>query len=189
MKTLKTLALATAVSAGLLGSVGAMAAVDGDLTETTSTGKFDINLNIPGKVAIWGMRDLPFTSAGATSQTINACVFSSTARAQFLLNTTNTDFQLKDNGTKGADYTVTVKESGSSISSTWGTDYLANNQASPINFNVASGTEPNNTGGVIDEVCAVGGDFQKIDVTVTLSNVVSTTGTYTDEVTLVVSAI
>ena len=77
MKTLKTLALATAVSAGLLGSVGAMAATDGKL-EANSQGQFDIKYIVPGKTAIWGLRDLPFSAAagGATeTETIKAFIW------------------------------------------------------------------------------------------------------------------
>ncbi|WP_419533598.1 hypothetical protein [Endozoicomonas sp.] len=64
MKTLKTLALATAVSAGLLGS-GAIAAatpgVDG-LLGATSEGSFDINLDIKGQIIIKGLESVDFSA-------------------------------------------------------------------------------------------------------------------------------
>lgn len=182
MKTLKTLALATAVSAGLLGSFGVMAAQDGDL-DTSSTGNFDINLNIPGNVAIWGMRDLPFTGDG--TQTLNACVFSSTNAVQFQVNTTDNAFELKSGATKGADFTVTIKDG--SNTTLWGASGLASGDISSNNFDVTGASEPNNTAGVIDDVCT--GANQTIDIDVAVSNATSADGAYTSNVELVVSAI
>ncbi len=167
-------------------SAGAIAADDGEVGDT-SVGKFDVKLIVPGKVAIWGLRDLGFTTDG--TQTIQACVASSSASVQFLVNTTN-NFELKDGSSKGADYTVTLAEkTGNGIQTeTWGTGGLNNNQPSPINFSVAGATVPNGgTDGPINTPCS-GSDYT-IDVGVTVSNASTTDGTYTDNVTLTVSAI
>ena len=78
MKTLKTLALATAVSTGLLGSVGAMAANDGTL-DTTSQGDFDITFSKDDQARIWGLVDLNLTDSNGSDGTAlehNFCVFS-----------------------------------------------------------------------------------------------------------------
>ncbi|WP_257282855.1 hypothetical protein [Endozoicomonas sp. SESOKO1] len=182
MKTLRTLALATAVSAGLLGSTGVYSADDGDLG-STSTGNFDINLNIPGNVAIWGMRDLPFTDDG--TKILEACVFSSTDEVQFQVNTTNNEFELKSGAIKGADFTVTITDG--TDSTLWGSGGLASGDTSSNNFDVSAASEPSNTAGVIDSVCT--GDDQTIDINVAVSNVTDTEGAYTSNVELVVSAI
>ncbi len=194
MKKLRSLVLATAASAGLLGSVGTMAATDGKLDPLKSEGKFDINLNVPSNIGIWGLRDLPFTSSQGSSiqETINACVYSDTGRAQFQLSTTNEDFQLKDGNQSdkvGAGYTVSVKDK-SNNETLWGSGGLNNNQLSPVNYIVGTGTKPQtDQSGNITQVCALNGGFQTIDVVVDISAVTTESGTYTDEVTLIVTAI
>lgn len=79
MKTLKTLALATAVSAGFLGSSGAIALTQGTLGPT-STGIFDITL-IKGELArVWGLEDVELVNDNLDSDidtySANFCIFS-----------------------------------------------------------------------------------------------------------------
>ena len=95
MKTLKTLVMATAVSAGLLGTSGAMAANQRKLSDLFSIGDFEIKYLVDSQVAIWGLRDLSFNKNNirpedgiSAPQTIKACVASSSGAVQFQVETT-----------------------------------------------------------------------------------------------------
>ena len=57
MKTFKTLTLAAAISAGLLGSAGVMAANDGS-PGASSTGEFLIEFEVDGQIVIKGMDNI-----------------------------------------------------------------------------------------------------------------------------------
>ncbi|MRI32562.1 hypothetical protein EOPP23_06125 [Endozoicomonas sp. OPT23] len=177
----KQMALAAVIAGGFVGL--GQAATDGSVGDS-SNGNFDINLNIPGNVGIWGLRDLGFTTTSAQSQTVKACVFSSTENVQFQV-VNNTDFELRDGGTKGADFTVTITENGASGGSIWGDSGLSTGDTSPKNYNVTDASLPAD---ISTAVCT--GNDQTIDIVVGITPVASpANGTYTSNVELVVSAI
>ncbi|WP_257264493.1 hypothetical protein [Endozoicomonas sp. ONNA2] len=186
MKTLKTLALATAVSTGLLGAVGAMAATQGAVGGS-STGDFDVSFIKPGEVAIWGMRDIPFTADG--TKTLQACVYSSTTDVQFQLNTDTEDFGLHldpDNpdANPAITFTVDVKDKNSA-SELWGDGGLAHGNTSIKTFGVIGAAKPANPA---SDICT--GTDQTIDIDVTVAGTSGAAdGEYTNTVELVVSAI
>ena len=91
MKTLKTLALATAVSASLLGSAGVMAASPGDLSNNSSTGDFIINLNLNTKIQITKLDDITLSyTNGAATGGMDFCVYT---------NNTNNKYRIKASAT------------------------------------------------------------------------------------------
>lgn len=186
MNKLKTLALATAVSAGLLGAGGVLAAVNGTVGET-STGKFDIRLNKDAKVAIWGMRDLPFTKDD--TKTLNACVYSTTGNVQFQLSTTADEFILRNGDPKVNDPAFTVSVTDDQKTTLWGAAGLSSGDTSTENFSVVGAiAEPTNSNGIISKACT--GDDQTIDISVAVTGTSSAgEGAYSNEVTLVVSPI
>ena len=117
MKTFKTLALAAAISAGLLGAAGAMAEKQGTLG-STSDGDFDITLVHAAGVRIWGLQDFNFnTEAGTTLQqrAINICVFtnssSSTTDGQYDIVATGSDPELSSGAGQTLPYTVEYSDS------------------------------------------------------------------------------
>lgn len=184
MKTFKTLALAAAVSAGVLGASEVMAApVQGGLG-TESVGKFDITFKKDAKAAIWGMRDLPFTKD--ETKTLNACVYSSTAGVQFQVSTATGNFSLTD-GSNTAPFDVTIKSTKTPAhTAKWGAGGLGHEDISPVNFNVTGATEPTpDDGSPITSVCT--GDDQTIDIDVSLTGTASLVdGEYTETITLTV---
>ena len=62
MKKFKTLALAAAISAGLLGSAGVMAATQGELSDTRSEGTFDITFFNETQIILYGLEDIDLFS-------------------------------------------------------------------------------------------------------------------------------
>ena len=182
---MKKLAVAMVVSMGLAGATGVYAATDGSLG-TTSTGDFDINLNIPGTVGIWGLRDLPFTEDG--QQTLNACVFSATNKVQFQVSSTNDNFKLAGGNINAADFTVTIKDKKNSVPSVWGEGGLGSGDIATVNYDVTGAAKPSpDDGTTITSICT--GADQTIDITVDISNATTDEGVYTSNVELVVSAI
>ena len=127
MKKFKTLALAAAVSAGLLGAAGVMAATQGTLEET-SNGDFTIFLNKGISVAVWGFKDLYFisnsTAIPSGSETVALCVTNSGApdsQVRFMVESTSDNFTLKNDSVVGGSYTVTIEDKGSSSTKAlWG---------------------------------------------------------------------
>ncbi|WP_299734822.1 hypothetical protein [uncultured Endozoicomonas sp.] len=90
MKTFKTLALATAVSAGLLGASGVMAATDGLLQPNSSQGEFDITLDLSTVIQISKLNDIPLTyTNGDATGGMDFCVYT---------NNTNSKYQITASG-------------------------------------------------------------------------------------------
>ena len=130
MKTLKTLALATAVSAGLLGSVGALAATDGLLGTSSSNGNFDIFLIKEAGTKIWGLKDLDLNGdegiASIPRATYDFCVFANastgTAEAYKMTvksangNSAADGFRLINSAGALIDYNLTVTDGTTTIS-------------------------------------------------------------------------
>lgn len=82
MKTFKTLALASSLSAAVFASAGAMAATDATELGSISEGKFDIKLSISDQARIWGLDDVNLTVANnvnGTPASMSFCVFSNHA--------------------------------------------------------------------------------------------------------------
>lgn len=100
MNKFKILALAAAVSAGLLGSAGVMAANQGDL-DTTSKGDFYINYVKGENARIWGLENLAMDDTHLTGaeKTQEICIYSNknnTSNAYELTLESANSFVLKD---------------------------------------------------------------------------------------------
>ncbi|WBA80953.1 hypothetical protein [Endozoicomonas sp. GU-1] len=188
MKTLKTLALATAVSAGLLGSVGVMAANQGSLG-ANSNGDFDITLVHASGVRIWGLEDFTFDTNGddSTLQSSNKdlCIFTNDATSstdgQYDIIATGSSLTLS-NGVP-ADALVYKVEFKDSNSSTGSYNTLIDNGA--ISAQVGS----LNAGNLFDQpnpaidTCSA----PNANVKVTIDPDGAPSGTYTAQVFLTVS--
>ena len=120
MKTFKTLALAVAVSAGLLGSAGVMAANQGKL-DTESTGDFYINYVKGENARIWGLEDLAMDDSHLveTPKTQEICIYSNkdnTSNTYELTLESANSFVLKDQSeTSGSDIAYKIKVEGDGV--------------------------------------------------------------------------
>lgn len=195
MKTLKTLVMATAVSAGLLGTSGAMAANQGKLSDLFSIGDFEIKYLVDSQVAIWGLRDLSFNKNNirpedgiSAPQTIKACVASSSGAVQFQVETTEGSFQLFNGDKAGADFTVKITDR-EKTSALWGKGGLEDMQLATDNFSVTGVDLPvTNNNGDITDVCT--STSQSIDIEVQISNIQpNLEGEYSNIAVLTVTAI
>ncbi|WP_419832915.1 hypothetical protein [Endozoicomonas atrinae] len=196
MKTLKTLALATAVSAGLLGSASVIANTvefeNGDLG-TSSSAKFDITLAINSVARIFGLNNVDLSSAdngglngdGEVESTDAICIYANTDT--FSIGATSLgNFNLRKDGSgdSGASYILTLNSNTNGAGSTlgtWKTDSAAD--STPIQtVALASGDSP------IGETptCATGNFGLKVSATFKPDAVA---GTYSDTVTMTVTAL
>ncbi len=98
MKTLKTLALATAVSAGLLGSAGAIAANNPpSATPLKSSGDFEILFDNGTQLKLYGLKDVDITQSDATADpsglngSTPVCVAANVAKYNISMKTDNGD--------------------------------------------------------------------------------------------------
>ncbi|MBO9494648.1 hypothetical protein J7438_11175 [Thalassotalea sp. G20_0] len=190
MKTLRTLALATVVSVGVLGSTSAVAVTQGNLG-STSTGIFDITL-IKGELArVWGLKDVELVDANSDSNfdtyTSSFCIFANKGLQSndfdlSITSASSTPFSLKDiSGTQGATdiaYTVKITDSAS-------TELVAENADG------ATKTGRLNAGSLLSQplpggVCT-GNENMDLEIALVNSSFTSIqTGTYTDKITLLV---
>ncbi len=191
MKKFKTLALAAAVSAGLLSSTGVMAARQGELG-ATSDGDFEINYNVSPSVRIWGLEDMSFTGplTSEVSDTFDFCTYSNnTDEVLIEVESTNTDFALNTTAAAGGliPYTVTiVDQNAAGTTDTWGDENLASGAQGFFRYPADS------TAGVADgdNVC-IGTGYDLNTLTVKIPAVSSSIGdgVYSDTVTLTVTPI
>ncbi len=116
MKALKKLAAAVAVSTGLVGASGVMAAEDGALTEDSSVGRFDVRLVKDTDVEIWGLEDLVFTDQDLT-ESQDVCLFSDSGRVALAISSANTKpFTVTNNaGSDATSYPYTLTISGTNM--------------------------------------------------------------------------
>lgn len=190
MKTLRTMALATAVSAGLLGSVGAMAANQGSLGGT-SNGDFDITIVNSSGVRIWGLQDFTFDTDGTSSlqqSDINICIFTndstSTTDGQYDIIATGSDLVLSNGG--GSDtlnYTVEYSDSKDATNA-YQTLISAGTIATEVDElnagNLFSQPDP-----TLGDVCNAADTNANVRVTIDPTG--ATSGTYTGTVYLAIS--
>lgn len=192
MKKFKTLALAAAVSAGLLGAAGVMAATQGTVGET-SNGDFTIFLNKDIKVAVWGFKDLYFISDGTAipsgSETVALCVTNSEApdaQVRFMVESASDEFKLENASTSGGSYTVKIEDKDNSATfAQWGGDELTNGLFSETAFEAAT-AEP--AAGAT--LCDTNSDNYTVNMTIDVTpepTVVA--GVYSDVVTVTVTPI
>ncbi len=191
MKKFKTLALAAAVSAGLLASTGVMAAEDGGLeTNGPSVGWFDIFLYNNAKAKIWGLEDFTFTgTTDPNTDSKNVCVWTNTSEYRMTVESDNGDFKLKDAADGvGADYTVTIKNTqGTEYTEIWGAGAGQNGDGFTPTTDFIVGTGNYAIEPTTDAACA---GRQNVNVKIDLSNVnAAVTGAYSDRVTLTVAPI
>ena len=198
MKTFKTLALAAAVSAGLLGSTGVMAARQGGLG-ATSDGDFEINFQKGSIARIWGFEDINLTDQTideANAVTDNICVFTNKAvnSNDFKLEIESANaFQLAGSGesSDGTDIPTIdydIKVAGISGEGTGELDNSNVNHGTEKTVN--SGQSPLNAGPILDQPrplsdCAGNENFEISVWAANLANIQS--GTYSDTVTLTVT--
>ena len=197
MKTMKTLGLAVAVSAGLLGSTGVMAARQGELG-ATSDGDFEINFQKGSIARIWGFEDINLTDqtiSEANAVTDNICVFANKAvnSNNFKLEIESANaFQLAGSGEgsdgvdiPAIDYDIKIASLGTA------TGDLDNGEVTHgTQKTIDSGQNPLNAGPILDQPrpvneCAGSENFEISVWAANLANIQS--GTYSDTVTLTVT--
>ena len=198
MNTFKTLALAAAVSAGLLGSTGVMAARQGELG-VTSDGDFEINFQKGSIAKIWGFDDINLTDQTideANAVTDNICVFTNKAvnSNDFKLEIESTNaFQLAGSGetSDGTDIpTIDYDIKVAGIQGE-GTGELDNSEVTHgIDNTVNSDQSPLNAGPILEQPrplfdCAGSENFKVSVWAASLASI--QTGTYSDTVTLTVT--
>ena len=198
MKTLKTLALALAVSAGLLGSTGVMAARQGDLG-ATSNGDFEINFQKGSIAKIWGLEDIDLTDQTtdqASAVTDDICVFTNKAANSndFMLEIESANaFQLAGSGKGGNGTDIPTIDYDIKVAGIpgHGTGELDNGSVSHGTDKIVdSGQSPLNAGPISDQPrplydCAGNENFKISVWAVELANIQS--GAYSDTVTLTVT--
>ena len=189
MNKFKLLAMAAAVSAGLLGSAGSMAANQGPLGQT-SQGDFDITYVKGQQVRIWGLKDFVFdnSSADGLTRSENICVFSNgnNSSNQYKLTVTSDNGDAGDSGeyfilSDGADAPTTVNYSfvfkDSNGASVWSTaDDDSRDQVVEINAGLLV-DQPNP-----NEDCVA----TNATIDITIPTAPTQTGVYTDGITLLV---
>ncbi len=201
MKTLKTLALATAVSAGLLGSVGAMAATDApNPTPTSSTGNFEIDLTILELARVWGLDDFPLTynSSDNTIASVEKdfCIFSNKNFTSNEFTLTVSSLNGNGNGNTAKSFTLIDEAASTQGSDTASIPYkitIAENKDEGKSVSTASGKNDQeftlNAGALSDQKnpwtdsCSVGTGNMTLKVEVT-GNIIFPEGIYSDNVTL-----
>ena len=187
MDKFKLLAMAAAISAGLLGSAGVMAAQDSELVEDgPASGWFDIFLFNNAEAKIWGLEDYIFDDASGDSIEKGVCVYTNTDEFRMTVESSNGDFTLLDaaNG-KGADYKVTIEDKGGTDPEVWGDGEYTSGFSPLTDFVVgATTTDPDVDCGAANATRNVN---VKIDITRTSS--LADPGAYSDRVTLTVAPI
>ncbi len=189
MKKLKSLALATAVSAALFSSVGAFALPTQGTPGTTSEGEFEVAYIEGQYVRIWGLDNFIFdnTSDGA-SQSRNICVFSngtnSSNQYQLTVTSGNGDagdadeyFKMSD-GSTDVNYDFVFKDNGNT--DVWTT---ATNDSTATVSNIEAGLladQPDPR-----EDCSDGVNTNAA-ITITVPTAPTQAGFYTDTLTLLV---
>lgn len=195
MKTFKTLALAAAVSAGLLSSAGVMAARQGELG-TSSDGDFEITYNLNPQVRIWGLEDMSFNGDLGSAQfdSFDFCTFSNnTEEVLITVDSANGDFALNSTpgvsgGPIGYELKITDKDD-TDQSDTWGgTGNLGNGQQGYSQYSASM------TPGVTNDTVACTGtgyslNTLRVDIPAVTSGAPTAAGDYSDTVTLTISAI
>ena len=198
MKTFKTLALAAAVSAGLLGAAGAMAAEDGQLGQN-SFGNFIINFQKGSIAKIWGFRDLDLNDQTidlGSAATDDICVFTNRAvnSNDFKLEIeSNNAFQLAGSGesSNGTDIPKIDYDIKVAAIEGKGTGELDNtNIPHGTQNSFDSGSNHLNAGSILDQPrpfndCEGSENFRISVWAADLTNIQS--GTYSDTVTLTVT--
>ncbi|MGI2026927.1 hypothetical protein [Endozoicomonas acroporae] len=188
MKKLKTLALTTAVSLGLLGSNAAMAETQGSLG-ATSEGNFDITYVKGTLVRIWGLEDFAFDNqADGASLTKDVCVFSngnSNSNQYKLTVTSGNVFKLIDGASNEADYTFDfgTKISGATTPAVW-TNAAGNESNGDQVGNITAGALADQPNPNLDNCTSAEANAQ---ISITIPTVPTTAGVYTDNVVLLVA--
>ena len=187
MNKFKLLAMAAAVSAGLLGSAGVMAAQDSELvTDGPASGWFDIFLFNNAEAKIWGLEDYIFDATSGDSLTKDVCVYTNTEEFRMTVESDNGDFTLLDAAdAKGADYKVTIGDINGSASEVWGAGEYTSGFSPLTDFIVgATMTNPN-----VD--CGGSGATRNVNVQIDLTRAspLADPGAYSDRVTLTVAPI
>lgn len=187
MKKFKTLALAAAVSAGLLASAGVMAAQDSELVEDgPASGWFDIFLFNNAEAKIWGLEDYIFDDTSGDSIDKDVCVYTNTEEFRMTVESSNGDFTLLDAADgKGADYTVTIEDKGGTDPEVWGAGEYTSGFSPLTDFLVgATTTDP-------DVDCGAANATKNVNVKIdiTRASPLADPGAYSDRVTLTVAPI
>ena len=188
MNKFKLLAMAAAVSAGLLGSAGVMAAQDSGLvTDGPASGWFDIFLFNNAEAKIWGLEDYIFDATSGNSLSKDVCVYTNTEEFRMTVESDNGDFTLLDAAdAKGADYTVTIEDKESTPNNgIWGDGEYDSGFSPLTDFVVgATMTDPN-----VD--CGGSNATRNVNVKIDLTRVspLADPGAYSDRVTLTVAPI
>ncbi|WP_066015943.1 hypothetical protein [Endozoicomonas atrinae] len=184
MKTLKTLALATAVSAGLLGAGGAMAVVvDGDLATDQSIGKFDITLTTNTMIRVWGLddvsEDVDSVSSLPTPLATDFCVYTNGTNNQFDLTvSTGKGFELYNDGNSGSlEYALEIGDAGATQKKA-----NFNSETNITELFDAGASQPDPA-----QECSTGNMSMQVSFSQTGLNALPD-GTYTDTVTITVQA-
>lgn len=187
---LKKIMVAMAASAV---TVSALAATQG-LLGTTSTGNFEVSLNVNPQVRVWGLEDLSFLSGGA-SQSVEFCTFNNNTDKLNITASSTNNFELRSNDPANSaktTYTLTVADnviSGGSEIDMWGIGGLASGQQGSSQFiTTGLGDDPAALG-IGTDVCGAGSTYNKSVLTVDVGAAPAADGTYSDTVTLLVEAI
>ena len=191
MKKFKTLALAAAVSAGLLASTGVMAAQDSALVENgPASGWFDIFLFNNAKAKIWGLRDFNFDDESGDTDNEDVCVYTNTDEFRMTVESANATegkpFTLMSaSDAVGGTYKVTIEDKADTPNTeTWGDGGHPSGFGDLTDFVVGAGmTEPN-------AVCGATNATKNVNVKIDISRESSLTeGAYSDRVYLTVAPI
>lgn len=187
MNKFKLLAMAAAVSAGLLGSAGVMAAQDSELvTDGPASGWFDIFLFNNAQAKIWGLEDYIFDATSGDTLDKDVCVYTNTAEFRMTVESSNGDFTLLDAAdAKGADYKVTIEDKEGTDPEVWGAGEYASGFSPLTDFIVgANTTDPN-----VD--CGGSNATRNVNVKIDLTRALplADPGAYSDRVTLTVAPI
>ncbi|MGB0360672.1 MAG: hypothetical protein ACPGEF_04585 [Endozoicomonas sp.] len=188
MKTFKTLALATAVSASLLATTGVMAATQGDFGIASSQGSFDISLFNETEVRIFGLEDVSLVNPNDTptpgdlSGNTNVCVYANVPNYTVSLASTNGFALQGGSGTEDSvRYNLDYEREGAA-SETWSSrpgDNRSGMFAGNFERSVDDREQQECTTGVTAiKVNISEEDYARVD-----------TGVYTDTVTVTVAAI
>ena len=185
MKKFKTLALATAVSAGLLGSAGVMAApVQGELGNY-SEGKFDINLKIEPQVKISSLEDLDlkYTGNSPAFGLAQFCVHSSDTGSKYKIKASTT----YDDGVEKSDKFALGNGSKSiELEVFFADDINADASSKKLDYDVFADDTSGWDGGILENCGGV--DNASLYVRTT-TGVASETTTFTGTMTLTVEPV
>ncbi|WP_422449935.1 MULTISPECIES: hypothetical protein [unclassified Endozoicomonas] len=179
MKKLKTLALTTAVSLGLLGSNASMAETQGSLG-ATSEGTFDIKLSLGQIVQIWGFNDLYFTG-NDKSPAMNLCVKNNDTNNTVRLSVEGS-FKLGTPTENGANYSVSITDTSNAKESVWGSGA---SELDSGEFSTVGYTTQDSSDAVDTTSCADGSTYNAVDLTVQVKGTKGT-GVFSDTVTVTV---